>query len=204
MTLSPAQYKKLYDGLPSVLGGVSVGKTRTYQYTNRSVFPRLYFSVMTEGLAQGDPYVLANYLNEAETLRTNVWAQRNKARLRVIIDSQDPKQLRQLAYQLVTELKNTELRINPIQDMMQFRGADPPLILHPVTPPDGKLLVQRYAVDFWVEYLQTWTKVFDVIKEVHVEFEATRNETSSSETFYAAYESSSNEAEFYSLDAIFA
>jgi len=204
MTLSPDQYKKIYDGLPAVLDGISVGKTRTYEYTNRPRFPRLVFMVVTDGIEESQPSRLASYLNQAKSLKITVWRQQLKARIRVIIDSQDRKELRRLAYALSTWLKSTELGVNPIRNFMQFRGADPPMPLHPVTPPDGNKLVHRYAVDFFVEYTQTWEKAFDVIREVYVEYESQKRESSSSEFFYAAYDSDSNKAEFYALDAILA
>ncbi|NLH78796.1 MAG: hypothetical protein GX465_17375, partial [Acidobacteria bacterium] len=97
MTLSPDQYKKIYDGLPAVLGGTNVGKTRTYQYTNRPRFPRLVFMVVTDGIEVSPPSRLTSYLNPSETLKITVWRHQLKARLRVIIDSQDRKELQQLA-----------------------------------------------------------------------------------------------------------
>ena len=204
MTLSPDQYKKVYDGLPAVLDGINVGKTRTYQYTNRPRFPRLVFMVVTDGIEVSQPSRLASYLNQAESLKITVWRQQFKARIRVIIDSQDRKELQRLAYAFSTWLKTTELGVNPVQDFMQYRGADPPMPLHPVTPPDNAKLVHRSAVDFFVEYTQTWEQAFDVIREVYVEYESQKRESSSSEFFYAAYDSTSNQAEFYSLDAILA
>jgi len=204
MTLSPDQYKKIYEGLPAVLGGTNVGKTRTYQYTNRPRFPRLVFMVVTDGIEVSQPSRLTSYLNQSETLKITVWRHQLKARLRVIIDSQDRKELQQLAHAFSTWLKTTELGINPIQHLMQYRGVDPPMPLHPVTPPDSNKLVHRYAVDFFVEYTQTWEQAFDVIREVYVEFESQKRESSSSEFFYAAYDSTANQAEFYSLDAILA
>jgi len=203
MTLSPSQIKKIYDGLPSVLDGVSVSKSRTGQVINRAPsYPRLYYTITSQGLKVGDPSILAYYLNEARTIKTEVWRRQNRARITVFIESFDIDEADRLVHALVVELNAYELGFNPINDYMQFRGADPPTLLQPFAAPDGRKTVQRYAVDFFVEYTLTWTKYFDVIKEVYIEVETTKENESASEFFYAAYNSSSNMASLYSLDAI--
>lgn len=205
MTLSPSQINKIYDGLPSVLDGVSVSKSRTGQAINRAqTYPRLYYTITSQGITLGDPALLASYLNQAKTIRTEVWRQQNRARLTVFIESFDLDEADRLVHALVVELNAAELGVNPLNDYMQFRGADPPTLLPPYPVPDGRKTVQRYAVDFFVEYTLTWKKYFDVIKEVYIEVETTKENESASEFFYAAYDSSSNEASFYSLDAILA
>jgi len=205
MTLSPSQINKIYDGLPSVLDGVSVSKSRTGQVINRAQsYPRLYYTLTSQGIKLGDPSILAYYNNASNNIRTEVWRQQNRARLTVFIESFDLDEADRLVHALVVELNASELGFNPINDYMQFRGADPPTLLQPFLGPDGKKTVQRYAVDFFVEYTLTWQKYFDVINSVYIEVETTKENESASEFFYAAYDSSSNMASFYSLDAILA
>jgi len=204
MTLSPTQINKIYEGLPTVLDGTPVSKSRSGQVINRPTYPRLYYTITTQGLKVGDPSILAYYLNEAQTIKTEVWRQQHRARLTVFIESYDLDEADRLVHALVVDLNSRELGVNPINDYMQFRGADPPKLLTPFPHPDGRHTVQRYATDFFVEYTLTWMKYFDVIKEVYIEYETTRETESATELFYAAYDSDSNEASFYSLDAILA
>jgi hypothetical protein len=170
MTLTLAQLDKIFDGIPTVLGGYTLSKQRSQQYVNKPSYPVMIFSVVSQGLpvSGSGVRVLGSYLNWSKDIRVEVWGQNCRARLSVIIETKDIRQADELVSLFMTELNASELGINPICDWMQFRGADPPQCLPPYKI-GNSTMIQRYAIDFFVEYLFTWKKYYDTIREVSVE-----------------------------------
>jgi len=163
MTLTPAQWDKIYKGVPDAFeSGARLTKLRSQQYVNRPRYPVLVISIISQGIPVSEIGLMKCNTGNAR----EVWGQNCRARISAVIESPDIIECGSLASQLVQELYADELGINPIQDGMQFRGADPPQNLPPVRDEWIKKLVQRFAVDFFVEYEFTWQKNFDTIQKV--------------------------------------
>jgi hypothetical protein len=202
MTLTPGQLEKIYRGLPDTLAGCPINKPRSRQFLNSTPYPRLVFSVISQGIPVSDMQLLTDYLNDSKTIRTEVWRQQMKARLTLILQTQDQVQADALINALVSELYAFELGVNPVNDFMQMRGADPPMPTPPYQDPDNKKLVQGYAVDIFVEYMFTWRKYFDVIRSAYIEYKARKEGKQGSEFWYTDINGESNAAMFYSIDVI--
>lgn len=202
MPLTSEQMEKIYTGLPNSLGGVSLSRPRGRQFLNSEPYPRLAFSVISQGIPVGDIKPVAEYYNSSTGLRTEVWGQNHRARITLILQTQDPEQADTLLNSLMTNIQASELGINPINDYMQFRGADPPSALPSYQDPENKKLVQGYSIDIFVEYLFTWIKYFDVIKEVYVEYGTRLYGDVKTEGWYDAKGNESDAASFYQLDVI--
>lgn len=203
MALSQTQIEKIYQGLPNSLGGIILSRPRGRQFLNSLPYPRLVFSIISQGVPVSESRLLTEYYASSIGLRTEVWSQNMKARISLILQSQDPEQADILLNALITDLNASELGINPINDYMQFRGADPPSALPPYTDPDNKKLVQGHSIDIFVEYMITWKKYFDVIKEVYVEYDTRIGNDIKTGVWYDSEGNDAvNYASFYSLDVI--
>jgi len=170
MTLSEEQWQKIYDGLPVSLSGVVLNKERTDQYVNRPAFPFMLVSIISQGIPVSDVRRdVSSVYDPATKVRTVKFSQNMKARVSCIIEALDITEVERLASLFYKELYRAELGINPILDRMQFRGVDPPEAIPPYRNEKLKRLVQRRAVDFFVEYEFSWTIPFETIQEFDVD-----------------------------------
>jgi len=62
MTLTPEQLEKIYRGLPDTLAGYTLNKPRSRQFLNSTPYPRLVFSVISQGIPVSDMQLLTDYL----------------------------------------------------------------------------------------------------------------------------------------------
>jgi hypothetical protein len=122
---------------------------------------------ITEGIPITEAGQLWEKYNPDDGMMDVARGQRCKARISAVIEAVGLTEARALASTFSQELFTKELSINPIQDRMQFRGADPPEILAPYQIA-GKAYVQRYNIDFFVEYEFIWITKVPVIREVEV------------------------------------
>ena len=171
MTLTEEQWTKIYDGIPaSFSGGVTLQKERADQYVNQPAFPFMLVSIISQGIPVSDVRRdVSSVYDPATKVRTVKFSQNMKARISCIIEALDITEIELLASFFYKELYRAELGINPIQDRMQFRGVDPPESIPPYRNDKLKKLVQRRAVDFFVEYEFSWTVPFETIQEFDVD-----------------------------------
>jgi hypothetical protein len=204
MPMTEAQIEKVYRGLPDYLDGVAIARPRGREFINYEfAFPRLVFSIISQGIPVGNYNLLTDYYDPDSGIRTEVWSQIHKARITLVLQSQDPKQLDKLLNCLAEDLASNELGINPITDFMQYRGSDPPSMVQPYIDPDNKKMVQGYSIDIFVEYIFTWKKYFDVIKEVYIEYDTRDGEDLKTQTWYNAVGNEKvNAVSFFMVDTI--
>lgn len=204
MPMTETQIEKVYRGLPDSLGGITLTRPRGREFMNyEQPFPRLVFSIISQGIPVGNYNLLTDYYDPTTDIRTEVWSQIHRARITLILQSQDPKQLDILLNYLAEDLASNELSINPITDFMQFRGSDPPSMVPTYIDPDNKKLVQGYSIDIFVEYIFTWKKYFDVIKEVYIEYDTMDGEDLQTEKWYDAVGNEKvNSVSFFMVDTI--
>ena len=173
MTLSEEQWQKIYDGLPVSFTGAVLGKERADQYVNSKKLPGYPFmlvSIISQGIPVSDVRRdVSSVYDPVTKVRTVKFSQNMKARISCIIEALDITEVERLASLFYKELYRAELGINPIQDRMQFRGVDPPEAIPPYRNEKLKKLVQRRAVDFFVEYEFSWTIPFETIQEFDVD-----------------------------------
>jgi hypothetical protein len=171
MTLTEEQWTKIYDGIPAIFpGGATLQKERADQYVNQPAIPFILVSIVSQGIPVSDiRRDVSSVLDPVTKVRTVKFSQNMKARISCIIEALDITEVERLASLFYTALYRAELGINPYQDRMQFRGADPPESIPPYRSEKFKKLVQRRAIDFFVEYEFFWTIPFDTIQEFEVE-----------------------------------
>jgi hypothetical protein len=171
MTLTFEQWTKIFDGIPvSFSGGVTLAKERADQYVDLPEFPFMLVSIITQGIPVSDiRRDVSSVLDPVTKVRTVKFSQNMKARISCVLEALDISAVESLASQFYMRLYREELGINPIEDRMQFRGADPPTNISPYRSDKLKKLVQRRAIDFFVEYEFSWTIPFATIQEFEVE-----------------------------------
>lgn len=163
MTLTPAQWAKIYDGVPCNLpGGAVLHKFRSQQYVQTPEYPLLVLTIASQGI----PVTQVGLMRTNSATVRETWGQNCKARISAVIMASDINESMALASQFYQALYENELGINPYADRMQFRGADPPENIPPVYNEKRKRLIQRSIVYFFVEYEFTWQKNFDTIQKV--------------------------------------
>jgi hypothetical protein len=170
LTLSPEQWDKIYAGLPKTLGGTTIAVHRTRQFVNLPDFPIVLITPVTEGIPVSDVRQLWEHYNESLGMMEVKFGQQCKARISACVEASGMTEARTLASLFSTALFSDELSVNPIQDRMQFRGADPPENLAPYTV-GGKTYIHRFNIDFFVEYEFSWIKPYPVVREVLVELQ---------------------------------
>lgn len=168
MTLSPSQIHKIYNGIPNRLCNRILPKSRGGINENRPEYPSMYYVITTPGIDAGPRSMIASYLI-SDSIRKEIWRTPKKARLTVYIESLDIDELDCLLSDFIRQLEASELGINPITDFMQYRGHESPVLLPPYESYTGKQLIQRYAIDFFVEYWMIWEQCYDVIKEIYID-----------------------------------
>lgn len=196
MTISPAQWEKIYAGIPATLDGVPVTVLRTRQFINRHAFPVVLITPITEGIPVTGAGQLWERYDPSEGVMEVARGQICKARISAVIEAVGLTEARALAYAFSADLFTYELSIDPIRDRMQFRGSEPPTLLAPYQL-SNKSYVQRYNIDFFVEYEFVWITKAPVIREV----EATIGEDAPAR-FYGSERSIISLAEVYTLDAL--
>lgn len=180
MTLSLDQRDKIYEGIPTVFdnGNLVLQKSKTRQFIKAhqpDEYPLLLVTFVSEGIPVTMVRELKSDLDPSTRIKTTTYGQICKARVSALIESPDLRQIESLAGLFSRELCSTELQINPIDDRMQFRGADPPQFPEPYETflvLDGKkglAKIHRCAIDFFVEYEFSWTKQFDTMQEFEAE-----------------------------------
>lgn len=171
MTLSEEQWQKIYDGIPATLpGGATLQKERADQYVNRPAFPFMLVSIISQGIPVSDVRRdVSSVYDPVTKVRTVKFSQNMKARISCVLEALDITEIERLAGLFYKELCRAELGVNPLQDRMQFRGVDPPEAIPPYRNDKLKKLVQRRAVDFFVEYEFSWTIPFETIQEFDVD-----------------------------------
>lgn len=192
MTLKARQITKVLEGVPPEISGYPLGKQRAAQHVNYLEFPALRTVILSQGIPVTSAQLVSDYLTEDKRLRVEIWGRCCSATLSLIIETQDLSQLDTIAGDLCEELLASELGLIPARDFMQFRGVDPPVSL-PSYVGENRKLVHGRAINVVFEYLQTWKRYFDVIREVEVLI----GPDSCVETFYSVADGT-----FYSLDAI--
>lgn len=169
MTLTPGQWTKIYDSLPSTIGEITLQKERSRQYLNNPTFPLAIITIISQGIPITTRREQVSVLSDDKLTKTTTYAQLCRARISVVIEDPDMTQVEALASGLATDLYARELGINPLHDRMQFRGCDPPTHPPPYRSEKLKMLIHRCVVDFFVEYEFSWTLTFPVIREFEVE-----------------------------------
>ncbi len=170
MTLTLDQRDKIYGGIPYQFDaiGVTLQKQKSGQFVNPPTFPLLIVTFQTEGVEVRPWQRIREEFDPVRKLRLETFGKQCRATISTIIESLDIRQLEQLADLFSHALWQTEVGINPIDDRMQFRGADPPIFLDTyfIEMPDGRKAIHRCAVDFFVEYEFSWTYEMPIITEI--------------------------------------
>ncbi|MHB8123471.1 MAG: hypothetical protein ACYDG4_15110 [Desulfuromonadaceae bacterium] len=169
--LTPTQWDKIWTGL----AGMGLATTiMADQLINALDRPLIAIRVVSEGI----PITKRQYLGEEDiegeddlTLKQVTYGQICKARISALIESLDLADARLLVSQFITKLDQEELRINPHDDRMQYRGCEPADHPPPYSAVRLKKLIQRFSVDFFVEYWYTWTVDYDIIDDVDIDYE---------------------------------
>lgn len=178
MTLNPAQWDLIYAGIPcSFPDGSSLHKFRSQQFVPRqdANFPLCIVSIVSQGIpVDSDWHILDDFYDASTKVRIERWGYRCKARISAVIEALSIPEVERLSSFFCQALYKDELDINPIQNRMQFRGVDPPQNLPPYYNPLKKMNIQRIAIDFFVEYEFSWTKIPDLIREVRTEIDGPR------------------------------
>lgn len=169
MTLTPDQWKRIYDGIPSTIRESTMQKERSHQYVNNPDFPIAIITIISQGIPITTRREQDSILSDDKRTKTTTYAQFCRARISVVIEDPDMMKVEALASGLATELYARELGINPLRDRMQFRGCDPPTHPPPYRSEKLKMLIHRCVLDFFVEYEFSWTLNFPVIREFEVE-----------------------------------
>lgn len=174
MTLTPEQWEIIYEGIPdSFLDGSHLTKFRSQQFVNRlstTSFPLCVVTIVSQGIPVEPVKLLEdNILDIENKVRSERWGQHCRARISASIEALGIPEVEKFASFFSQELYRLELGINPIDNKMQFRGADPPQSLPPYYDPQKKMNVQRVVVDFFVEYEFSWLKNFELIYAVEAE-----------------------------------
>lgn len=174
MTLTPEQWDIIYEGIPdSFSDGSELNKFRSQQFINRppvASFPLCVVTVVSQGIPVDQVKLLEdNILDTENMVRSERWGQHCRARISASIEALSIPEVEKFASLFSQELYRGELGINPIDNKMQFRGADPPQSLPPYYDPTKKTFVQRVVVDFFVEYEFSWLKTFELIYTVEAE-----------------------------------
>lgn len=174
MTLTPGQWDIIYEGIPdSFSDGSELNKFRSQQFVNRppvASFPLCVVTVVSQGIPVDQVKLLEdNILDTENMVRSERWGQHCRARISASIEALSIPEVEKFASLFSQELYRGELGINPIDNKMQFRGADPPQSLPPYYDPKKKMFVQRVVVDFFVEYEFSWLKNFELIYAVEAE-----------------------------------
>jgi len=125
-----------------------------------------------------------------------------KARLTLILQTQDQVQADMLINALVSELYASELGINPVNDFMQMRGRTPRCQRHPTKTQTTRSLFRDMRWIFLSSIMFTWRKYFDVIRSAYIEYKARKEGKHGSEFWYTDINGESNAATFYSVDVI--
>ncbi len=151
-------------------------KTRQFIKAHQAdEYPLLLVTFVSEGIPVTIPRVLKSVLNESTRIKTTTYGQNCRARVSALIESPDLRQIESLVGVFSRELYRSELGINPLDDKMQFRGADPPQFPEPyethlvLNGKKGLAKIHRCAIDFFVEYEFSWTKDFDTMQQFEVE-----------------------------------
>jgi hypothetical protein len=164
MTLTPAQWDRIYAGIPCQFdSGSRLAKFRSQQFVKVPKYPLVIVSITTQGIPVSSVKLL-RYNSVVKSRET--WGQNCKARITAIIEALDITECESLASQFYQVLYTNELGLTPYGDRMQFRGADPPQNLPPYYNDKKRKMVQRFGVDFFVEYEFSWQKNFDTIQKV--------------------------------------
>lgn len=168
MTLTPAQWAKIYAGVPCDLPSGRLIKFRSQQNVNLPAYPML---VLTK-VSQGIPITRFGLTRDNPARRdVETWGQILKARISAVIMDPDMEKAESLASEFYHELFKNELNITPYDGerdatRMQFRGADPPENIPPVYNERKRQLIQRIVIYFYVEYEFSLQKKFDTIQKV--------------------------------------
>jgi len=177
MTLTPAQWDLIYDGIPcSFSDGSSLCKFRSQQFVNHPTltYPLCIVTIASQGIPVDHVRLLEDVFDESRKVRIERWGQRCRARISIVIEAHSITVVERFASLFCQALYETELGINPLQNKMQFRGVDPPQNLPPYYNPLKKIYIQRAAIDFFVEYEFSWIKTPDLIREIEVDINGPR------------------------------
>jgi hypothetical protein len=174
MTFTPAQWDLIYAGIPDRFSdGFSLSKFRSQQFVSHPTltYPLCIVTIASQGIPVDHVHLLDEVYIESRKVRIERWGQRCRARISIVIEAHSITEVERFASLFCQALYETELGINPIENKMQFRGADPPQNLPPYYNPLKKMYIQRAAVDFFVEYEFSWIKIPDLIREIEVEID---------------------------------
>ena len=173
MTLSPAQWTSIFDGIPNELAeDVTLPKTRAGQYHNQPEYPCMVVSIISQGIPVGEiQRDIYSELSVDKKLRTCWYGQLQRARISCVIEALDITQVETLTSLFYTLLYQAELGLNPVCNNIQFRGADPPQYAPPYRNELLKKFVHRRAVDFFVEYKFKWSVPFDTIQTIDIDID---------------------------------
>lgn len=174
MTLTPAQWAKIWAGLEDMDVAPVI---MSDQLVNAQDRPLIAIRVVSEGIPVTKPqYMWEENVDGVEEedppIKRVTYGQQCKARIKAFLEVMDLTQARELASEFCTKLDQDELFINPVDDWMQYRGSEPADHPPPYTAVRLKKLVQRFSVDFFVEYRYLWTKDYDIIDDVDIDYEA--------------------------------
>ncbi len=168
MTLTVEQRDKIYDGIPYRLGNITLQKQKSGQFVNPPVFPLVIITFQTEGVEVSSRRKIRERFDPEHGLRLETYGKQCKATISTVIEALDKRQMELLADLYSHTLWQSEVGINPIDDRMQFRGADPPIFIDPyeIELPEGRRKIYRCVVDFFVEYEFSWTYERPIITEI--------------------------------------
>lgn len=163
MTLTPAQWSRIYEAIPCSFEDCRLRKLRAQQYVSPPAYPLIIVSIASHGI----PVTDWGLMRRSPAVVRETWGRICKARISLVVEALDITECERLASLVYHALYSDELAgLNPYHDGMQFRGADPPESLPPYYLDKKHKLVHRFGIDFFVEYELTWQKDYDTIQTI--------------------------------------